>query len=161
VRMLRDHGQVKKYIHDIEGYNGRLDAMQAGFLDVKLQHLNEWNSLRRQCAKYYSEKLTSIENITCLAEPSWSESVYHLYVIRVPDRESVQKLLTEKKIGSGLHYPIPLHLQKAYTYLHYRKGDFPITEKTSDEILSLPMFPGLTTEQQDRVIEALKEAVAN
>lgn len=159
VRMLRDHGQKEKYIHEIEGYNGRLDAMQAGFLDVKLNALPQWNEQRRACARYYTEQLSDHPTITCFKEAQWAESVFHLYIVRVPNRAAVQKALDNLKIGTGLHYPVPLHLQRAYTHLHYRKGDFPVTEKTSDEILSLPMFPGLTREQQDRVIAALTEAV--
>ncbi len=159
VRMLRDHGQVEKYIHEIEGYNGRLDALQAGILDIKLKRLPQWNESRRKCAKYYSDKLASVKNCTCLKEPSWAESIYHLYVVRISDRKKVQLSLEKEKIGTGMHYPIPLHLQRAYLNLHYRKGDFPVSEKTSDEILSLPMFPGLTTERQDRVITALSQAV--
>ena len=160
VRMLRDHGQVEKYIHEIEGYNGRLDALQAGILDVKLKHLADWNTKRRACAHYYTDKLSSVKNVISFREPSWSESIFHLYIVRVPDRKSVQQKLDDQKIGTGLHYPIPLHLQRAYFHLHYRAGDFPITEKTSAEILSLPMFPGLTSEQQDRVIAALTESAA-
>ncbi len=159
VRMLRDHGQVEKYIHEIEGYNGRLDALQAGILSVKLKHLPEWNKKRRSCAHYYTEKLSSVKKIIAFKEPPWAESVFHLYIVRVPNRKSVQKKLEDKKIGTGLHYPIPLHLQKAYIHLHYRPGDFPVTEKTSEEILSLPMFPVLTKEQQDYVIDSLREAV--
>ncbi|MBN1577966.1 MAG: DegT/DnrJ/EryC1/StrS family aminotransferase [Chitinispirillaceae bacterium] len=159
VRMLRDHGQVEKYIHEIEGYNGRLDALQAGILDVKLTRLADWNSKRRACAHYYTEKLSASKKIVCFREPSWAESVFHLYIVRVPNRKEVQRHLDNEKIGTGLHYPIPLHLQKAYTHLHYRPGDFPVTEKSSAEILSLPMFPGLTKEQQDRVAAALTAAV--
>ena len=159
VRMLRDHGQVEKYIHQIEGYNGRLDALQAGFLDVKLQRLAGWNEQRRKCAHYYTEKLASNKNIICFREPQWAESIFHLYIVRVADRKKVQNAMDGSKIGTGLHYPIPLHLQKAYTHLHYRQGDFPVTEKTCGEILSLPMFPGLTPVQQDRVIAVLEAAV--
>jgi dTDP-4-amino-4,6-dideoxygalactose transaminase len=159
VRMLRDHGQVEKYIHEIEGWNGRLDAMQAGFLDVKLRYLGEWNARRRDAAHYYTEKLSQVKKITCFREPSWAESNFHLYIVRVPGRKAVQQQLDKEKIGTGLHYPVPLHLQKAYTQLHYRPGDFPVTEKTCDEILSLPMFPTITRDQQDRVIAALMAAV--
>jgi dTDP-4-amino-4,6-dideoxygalactose transaminase len=157
VRMLRDHGQIEKYIHEIEGYNGRLDALQTGILDVKLKHLSSWNEKRRKCAHYYTEKLSSVKSIIAFKEPSWAESCFHVYVIRVHNRKKVQQHLEENKIGTGLHYPLPLHLQKAYVHLHYRPGDFPVTEKVASEILSLPMFPGLTTEQQDIVIEKLKE----
>lgn len=159
VRMLRDHGQIKKYIHEIEGYNGRLDAMQAGFLDVKLQHLKSWTKKRQNAAHYYIEKLQQVANVTCTPEPSWAESVFHLFVVRVPNRAKVIECLDKEGIGTGLHYPIPLHLQVAYRHLHYRQGDFPLSEKTAGEILSLPMYPGLTTAQQDRVVAALKAAL--
>jgi len=159
VKMLRDHGQIEKYIHEIEGYNGRLDALQAGILSVKLKHLPTWTEKRRSAAHYYTEKLSGVKGITCFKEQSWSESCFHLYIIRVKDRKTVQQHLDKNKIGTGLHYPVPLHLQKAYTTLHYRSGDFPVTEATTAEILSLPMYPGLTREQQDRVIAALKEIV--
>ncbi|MCX7727075.1 MAG: DegT/DnrJ/EryC1/StrS family aminotransferase [Chitinispirillaceae bacterium] len=159
VKMLRDHGQIEKYIHEIEGYNGRLDALQAGILDVKLKYLEEWNRARRERAHYYTEKLSSVNGVICFKEPEWGECNFHLYIVRVPNRKFVQSFLEKEGIGTGLHYPVPLHLQKAYTHLHYRKGDFPITEKTAEEILSLPMFPTLTREQQDRVIETLIRAV--
>lgn len=159
VKMLRDHGQIEKYIHEIEGYNGRLDALQAGFLDVKLKYLSEWNKARRERAHYYTQKLSSVKEIICFKEPEWGECNFHLYIVRVPNRKFVQSFLEKEGIGTGLHYPVPLHLQKAYTHLHYRKGDFPVTERTSEEILSLPMFPNLTQEQQDRVIDTLIRAV--
>lgn len=161
VRMLRDHGQVEKYIHEIEGYNGRLDALQAGILSIKLKKLANWNEQRRACAHYYSERLRNVKKVVCTEEPEWAESVFHLYVVRVPERQNVQELMNGEKIGTGLHYPIPLHLQKAYIPLHYRTGDFPFTEKAAGEILSLPMFPGLTRDQQDRVVDVLKNAVGS
>ncbi|HTF65698.1 MAG TPA: DegT/DnrJ/EryC1/StrS family aminotransferase, partial [Edaphobacter sp.] len=120
VRVLRDHGQAQKYYHDVEGYNGRLDAIQAGLLQVKLRHLASWNEKRRQCAARYQEMLSSAEQVIRLPyEPSWFKSVYHLYVIRVENREELQKHLAKANIGTGIHYPIPLHLQKAYISLGY------------------------------------------
>jgi dTDP-4-amino-4,6-dideoxygalactose transaminase len=156
IRILRDHGQVKKYFHDIEGYNGRLDAIQAGILDIKLKYLSEWNENRRRIAYRYNEFLEKIEDIIKPFEPEWVRSVYHLYVIRAKEREQLQKHLSEKHIATGLHYPLPLHLQKAYADLGYKKGDFPVTEKVTSEILSLPMYPGLTESQQKCVAECLK-----
>ena len=159
MRMLRDHGQAKKYYHDIEGYNGRLDAIQAGILRVKLNHLAEWNEKRRHIASRYSQLLTPNPHpqtpgtIVVPHEPSWAKAVYHLYVIRVPNRSQLQAHLAEAKIGTGIHYPIPLHLQNAYRTLGYETGDFPVTETIAAEILSLPMFPGLTPAQQSRVVE--------
>jgi dTDP-4-amino-4,6-dideoxygalactose transaminase len=156
IRILRDHGQVKKYFHDLEGYNGRLDAIQAGILDIKLKHLSEWNENRRRIAYRYNEFLEKIDDIIKPFEPEWVRSVYHLYVIRAKERDKLQKHLSEKHIATGLHYPLPLHLQKAYADLGYKKGDFPVTEKVTSEILSLPMYPGLTESQQKCVAECLK-----
>ena len=156
-RQLRDHGQAQKYFHNMEGYNGRLDAIQCGFLSVKLKHLPEWTEARRCNAMRYNELLKSIRGVTVPFEPEWSKAVYHLYVIRVNNREVVQKKLADQGINTALHYPVPLHLQKAYTRLGYKKGDFPITEKAAAEILSLPMFPGLTEEQIKAVAGAVLE----
>jgi dTDP-4-amino-4,6-dideoxygalactose transaminase len=157
VRMLRDHGQAKKYYHDIEGYNGRLDAIQAGFLHAKLPHLATWNDKRRQNAETYQQLFSTAKGIVIPFEPLFSRSVYHLYVIRVREREKLQQFLTERGIGTGIHYPIPLHLQNAYRDLGYHEGDFPVAELTSREILSLPMFPGLTRNEQEHVVESITE----
>jgi len=156
IRMLRDHGQARKYYHHIEGYNGRLDAIQAGILRVKLGRLDAWNASRREAADRYRELLTEA-NAPELApyEPDWAKSVYHLYVTRVPERERVMRQLAEAHIGTGIHYPVPLHLQKAYEYLGYKAGDFPVSEMVTPEILSLPMFPQLTAEQQARVVDEI------
>ena len=156
VRMLRDHGQSQKYMHDIEGYNGRLDAMQAGILSVKLRHLPVWTEQRRACAIRYGQLLQAIPEITLPEELPYSKAVYHLYVIRVQDRDELQRDLTQAGIGTGVHYPTPLHLQKAYAWLGYAPGDFPVAERAASEVLSLPMYPQLTCEQQDRVVEALQ-----
>jgi dTDP-4-amino-4,6-dideoxygalactose transaminase/acetyltransferase-like isoleucine patch superfamily enzyme len=155
IKMLRDHGQVKKYYHDVEGYNGRLDAIQAGILHTKLPHLEGWNAKRRDRAEDYNRLLAQDESLKLPYEPSWSKAVYHLYVIRTADREGLMNHLKEEKIGTGIHYPIPLHLQKAYASFNYRAGDFPVTEKVSKEIVSLPMFPQLTEAQQTRVVAAI------
>jgi len=157
IRMLRDHGQAKKYYHDFEGYNGRLDAIQTGILRVKLRHLSEWNEKRRQHAASYNALLRDNEQIMLPYEPSWVKAVYHLYIIRVPQREKLQAYLAEQGISTGLHYPIPLHLQKAYIGKGFEEGDFPITEKVSAEILSLPMFPQLTQPQIEYVVEKIKQ----
>lgn len=154
VRMLRDHGQSRKYYHDIEGYNGRLDAIQAGFLRVKLQRLAMWNGQRRACARHYDELFAErAAGVVLPYESAWAKSVYHLYVVRCRQRDALQRHLAAANIGTGIHYPIPLHLQKAYRGLGYREGDFPVAERAAREILSLPMYPGLTSEQQDRVAE--------
>jgi len=153
VRMLRDHGQVRKYHHDIEGYNGRLDAIQAGVLRVKLHHLAKWNEQRRERARGYNELFADTEGAVILPHvPSWSRPVYHLYVVRVTERERLQKDLAAAGIGTGIHYPIPLHLSKAYEALGFRPGDFPVAEQAASEVLSLPLFPELSPEQQERVV---------
>jgi len=151
VKVLRDHGQLKKYYHNIEGYNGRLDAIQAGILHVKLGHLSKWNALRRDRAAEYNQLLAGNEDLSLPYEPSWSNAVYHLYVIRASDRDGMMKHLKQAHIGTGIHYPIPLHLQNAYTRLNYGPGDFPVAESASAEIVSLPMFPQLAPDQQARV----------
>ena len=156
IRMLRDHGQAKKYYHDMEGYNGRLDSIQAGILHVKLRHLAAWNEKRRECARRYQELLGAAAEVIKLPfEPSWSKAVYHLYVVQVQNREQLQKHLGETGIGTAIHYPIPLHLQNSYKQLGYREGDFPNCEEAASHILSLPMFPGLTYAQQDRTARQL------
>ena len=156
---LRDHGQAAKYYHDIEGYNGRLDAIQAGILQAKLARLPEWNSQRRRIAKAYGEQLSGIGGMVLPFEPSWSRAIYHLYVVRVPDRQEMQNNLKTAGIGTGIHYPVPLHLQQAYHTLGYCSGDFPTTEGVASEILSLPMYPQLTDSRQAKVVDALKDCV--
>jgi dTDP-4-amino-4,6-dideoxygalactose transaminase len=155
IKVLRDHGQVQKYYHDVEGYNGRLDAMQAGFLHVKLAHLAKWNTQRRERAAEYNRLLASSDGLILPFEPSWSRAVYHLFVIRTDHRERMMNYLKEAGIGTGIHYPIPLHLQKAYRSLNYSLGDFPAAERASSEIVSLPMFPQLAPEQQAAVAEEI------
>jgi len=156
IKMLRDHGQAKKYYHDLEGYNGRLDSIQAGLLQVKLRYLSKWNTQRRERAAEYGRLLSAADaGVSLPYEPSWSKAIYHLYVVRTDDREGLMNHLKNAGIGTGIHYPIPLHLQKAYASLQYRTGDFPVTEKIAAEIVSLPMFPQLTHEQQGRVAEEI------
>ena len=157
VKMVRDHGQAKKYYHDIEGYNGRMDAMQAGFLHVKLAHLAKWTQQRQERAAEYNRLLAPLKNSVALPfEPSWSRAVYHLYVVRHPNREGLMEYLKNAGIGTGIHYPIPLHLQKAYVSLGYAKGSFPVCEAAAAQIVSLPMFPQLTKEQQARVVHEIQ-----
>jgi dTDP-4-amino-4,6-dideoxygalactose transaminase len=202
ISMLRDHGQARKYHHEFEGFNGRLDVVQTGILRVKLRRLTDWNEKRRQNAFRYNEllngvipqhgstaapqhsstvalvnsinpsnpinpsnstnssslqPLTSNSAIVTPFEPPWTKAVYHLYIIGIKKRDELQKYLTENGIGTGLHYPIPLHLQKAYEDLGYVEGDFPITEKVASEILSLPMYPQITTDQQEYVATKIKQ----
>lgn len=160
IQKLRDHGQAQKYIHDIEGYNGRLDAIQAGILRIKLRNLEKWNKQRLEAAHTFTKLLYEVNGVIVPFEPEGSKPIYHLYIIRVKNREGLQKHLSENNIGTGLHYPIPLHLQKAYTHLGYQKGDFPVTEQVAQEIASLPMFPGLTKEQILTVFNAVDEFVS-
>jgi dTDP-4-amino-4,6-dideoxygalactose transaminase len=160
-RMLRDHGQSQKYFHDIEGYNGRLDAIQAGFLRVKLRHLATWNEQRRERAQVYRELFEKADGAVLLPHvPRWSRSVYHLYVVRVADREQVQKRLADAGIGTAIHYPIPLHLSKAYEGLNFHPGGFPVAEQAASEILSLPMYPGLTLDSQRRIAAEVLKSTA-
>ena len=158
IRMLRDHGQLRKYYHEMEGYNGRLDALQAAILHAKLRRLSEWNEGRREAAARYRELFDSASAALKVPEdPDWVRSVYHLYVVRALDRDGLQKHLAEAGISTGIHYPIPLHLQKAYESLGYKKGDFPASEEAASEILSLPLFPGISLAEQQRVTEAISE----
>jgi len=160
IKMIRDHGQVKKYYHDVEGYNGRLDSIQAGILRVKLGHLTKWNFQRRDHAAEYRRLFTAAScGVNPPYEPSSTKPVYHLYVVRVRDREGMMDHLQQAGISTGIHYPIPLHLQKAYWALKHRAGDFPVTEMVTPEILSLPMFPQLTAEQQARVVGEIRNFV--
>src|SRR4029077_1162949 len=156
MRMMRDHGQAKKYYHNVEGYNGRLDSLQAGILSVKLRHLATWNEKRKQAARRYDELLSEVEGVIAPLCPEGSRPVYHLYVIRVQDRQGLQKHLAEANIDTGIHYPIPLHMRRAYESFGYKEGDFPVTEKIALEIVPLPMFPQLTREQQSRVVETVQ-----
>jgi dTDP-4-amino-4,6-dideoxygalactose transaminase len=158
VRMIRDHGQAKKYYHDIEGYNGRLDAIQAGFLSVKLKHLGKWTSQRREIARWYNEYFGKSGSVVTPFEPNWSRSVYHLYAVRVENRQKLQSDLTSQNIGTGIHYPVLLHQQKAYAHLGYRAGDFPVSERLATQIISLPMFPQLTRTQVERVVAGVNNA---
>jgi dTDP-4-amino-4,6-dideoxygalactose transaminase len=154
VKMLRDHGQAKKYYHYVEGYNGRLDAIQAGILHAKLGHLAKWNFQRRNHAAEYRRLFEAAHcGVNAPYEPPWSKAVYHLYVVRVENREGLMQELKKAGIGTAIHYPIPLHLQKAYAFLNHREGDFQIAERVAAEIVSLPMFPQLTPQQQNRVVE--------
>jgi dTDP-4-amino-4,6-dideoxygalactose transaminase len=155
IRMLRDHGQAQKYYHDIEGYNGRLDAMQAGLLHVKLGHLAKWNAQRRERSAEYDRLLADNESVSRPFEPSWSRSVYHLYVIRTEDRDGMMRHLKAAGIGTGIHYPVPLHMQKAYAWLNYHPTDLPAATRAAAEIVSLPMYPQLTPAQQARVAEEI------
>jgi dTDP-4-amino-4,6-dideoxygalactose transaminase len=162
VSMLRDHGQSKKYYHDVEGYNGRLDSIQAGMLRVKLRHLSRWNEQRRERARTYDELFAPMRaSVVTPWQSSSSRSVYHLYVVRTPFRDELQKHLNETGIGTGIHYPVPIHLQAAYASMGWKRGDFLESEEAADQVLSLPMFPGLTVDQQKRVANTISQFVAS
>ncbi|SRR6266851_6969019 len=152
MRILRDHGQAQKYYHQIEGYNGRLDALQAGFLTTKLRHLAEWNRNRQEVANRYDQAFAAVDGVVAPFCPDSARSVYHLYVIRVRQREALQKYLAKSGIGTGIHYPVPLHLQEAYRHLQYPAGTFPVCERVASDILSLPMYPQLRPDQSRRVV---------
>jgi dTDP-4-amino-4,6-dideoxygalactose transaminase len=160
-RMLRDHGQSSKYFHDVEGYNGRLDAIQAGILRVKLRRLTAWNERRRERARRYGELFAGAEQrVTLPFVPSWSRPVYHLYVVRVLDRDRLQNDLAAAGIATGVHYPIPLHLSTAYAALGFRAGSFPVAERAAREVLSLPIYPHLELDQQRRIVEKVVESLS-
>jgi len=157
VKLLRNHGRItKKYEHEIEGYSSRLDNLQAAILRVKLKYLNQWNGMRRKNARKYNELLNNIGGIITPYEADYAKHVYHLYVIRTEDRDKLREELKSNGIATGIHYPIPLHLQPAYKYLGYKRGDFPVAEKSSQEILSLPMFAELSDRQIDEIVKLIK-----
>lgn len=156
IRMLLNHGQNERYKHKYIGINGRLDAIQAAVLGVKLSHFDDEVEARGRIGKAYSEKLAECNVVTpVIAEER--TSVYAQYSVRVKNRETVSKALNEKGIPTAVHYPMPLHLQEAFAPLGYKKGDFPVSERVSEEIMSLPMSPYLSEEQQDFIVHALKE----
>mgnify|MGYP000877150262 FL=1 len=160
VRMLRDHGQIEKYIHRTRyGINARLDAIQAGILDVKLARLDAWNDRRRSLAAVYDAELAQIPNIVTPYVPNYGHHVYHLYVILADNRDKLQQRLHEAGIGTGLDYPIPIHLQEAFADQGYRPGSLPVTEKVANSLLSLPMFPHMTDAQIEYVIDAVRKSI--
>ena len=156
IRRLREHGQSRKYYHETEGYNGRMHAIQAAFLRVKLPHLAAWNEGRRRVAALYREALAGVSEARPIAEATYATHVYHLFVIRAERRDALQAHLAARQIGTGLHYPLPLHLQHAYQHLGLGRGAFPITETAADQVLSLPMFPELTATQVEVVADAIR-----
>ena len=160
IRVLRDHGQVRKYHHTMIGWNCRMDGIQAAVLSVKLQHLKRGNELRRGHALKYSNALGGIEELVAPFEADYARHVYHIYAVRVQERAEVMLFLGDRGIGCGVHYPVPIHLQEAYSSLGYKKGSFPIAERTAEEFVSLPMFPELTESQIELVVGAVRDSVA-
>jgi len=159
IRILRDHGQTRKYHHTMVGWNGRMDGIQGGVLRIKLRHLEKGNRLRQSHAAHYDLAFDDIEEITTPVKAAYADHVYHIYAIRVEHRDDVACSLAEMGIGCGIHYPVPIHLQEAYHHLGYQRGDFPVAERCSGEFLSLPMFPELTHAQIELVVQAVKDAV--
>jgi len=157
VAVLRDHGQGRKYHHDLEGTNARLDAMQAGFLRVKLPHLEGWNERRRAVARTYDQAFEGLAGVSPVVVRPGNVPSRHLYVLHVPDREGLRLHLASKDIGAGLHYPVPLHLQDCYRHLGYAQGSFPVSEQSSATLISLPVFGEITDEQVSYVIESVLE----
>jgi dTDP-4-amino-4,6-dideoxygalactose transaminase len=157
LRMLRDHGSPERYHHELVGLNGRLDEIQAAVLRVKLPHLDDWNAQRRANAMHYTELLAGIEEAMAPAIAPYAEHVFHLYVVRVPQRDALLAHLRERGVGAGIHYPVPCHLQPAFRELGYAPGDLPVTERIAGEIVSLPMYAELTAEQRVYVADAIRE----
>lgn len=160
IRILRDHGQVQKYQHRMVGWNGRMDGIQAAVLQVKLRYLEQGNRLRRYHASNYQQALDDIEEIILPTQAAYARHVFHIYAIRVQDRDEMLTFLAEKGIGCGVHYPVPIHLQEAYRHLGYRRGAFPVAERCASEFVSLPMYPELTYSQVEEVIHSVKMAIA-
>jgi dTDP-4-amino-4,6-dideoxygalactose transaminase len=159
IQMLRDHGQSRKYYHALMGWNCRMDGIQAAVLSVKLRHLDEANSLRRKHAAEYNEAFAGIDEVLTPLEATYAWHVYHVYAVRVQERDVVARNLQEKGVGCAVHYPVPIHLQDACRNLGYKKGAFPIAESLADQFLSLPMFPELTEEQIEYVARCVGEVV--
>jgi dTDP-4-amino-4,6-dideoxygalactose transaminase len=159
IRILRDHGQIRKYYHSMVGWNGRMDGIQGAVLQIKLKHLEEGNKLRRSHAACYDAAFQDTKEIVIPFCPSNLTPVYHIYAIRIQNRDEVMRFLADRGIGCGVHYPVPIHRQEAYRGLGHRPGSFPIAEKCATEFLSLPMFPELSSQQLDYVIQGVKDAV--
>ncbi len=159
LRTLRDHGQMQKYHHTMIGWNSRMDGIQAAVLRVKLRSLDAANARRRAHATHYNRLFQEMENVRVPLEARYAQHVYHVYAIRVSDRNELMDSLAAKGIGVGIHYPVPIHLQEAYRGLGYSRGAFPVAERCAEELISLPMFPELTSAQVERVVEAVKESL--
>lgn len=154
LRVLRNYGSRMKYVNEVQGYNSRLDPLQAAILRVKLAHLDEWNERRRAIAVRYQQGLAGC-GLALPQVSEWAEHVWHLYVVRHPQRDALQQALADAGVGTLIHYPIPPHRQQAYAERDYKQGDFPIAEAMAEQVLSLPIGPHLSFEDQDRVIAAL------
>lgn len=158
-RVIRDHGSPRKYEHEVVGVNSRLDTLQAVVLSAKLRRLAAWNAARRAAAERYDILLSGLDGVARPRTLDGNEHVWHLYVVRVPDRDRVLKELQAAGIGAGIHYPVPIHLTAAFAWLGNAEGTFPVAEEASRELLSLPLFAEITAGQQDRVADALESAL--
>lgn len=158
VRLFADHGSRVRYVHEVAGANSRLDTLQAVVLREKLRHLTDWNNLRRAAAEYYIEALAECPGVQVPGSVAVAEDAWHLFVVRVKERDQVLEAMHEAGIGAGIHYPIPVPFQPAFRHAGYVAGDFPHAEAASAEILSLPIYPGITHEQQDRVVAVVVAA---
>src|SRR5215217_7141409 len=156
LRRLRVHGGAKQYFHDEVGYNSRLDALQAAVLSAKLPHLAGWSAKRRENAAYYDAAFADLAEVRTPYVSPENESIFNQYTIRVPRRDALQAALREKGIGSSVYYPLPLHLQPCFAYLGYKEGACPEAEKASKEVISLPVYPELSTAQRDEVVAAVR-----
>ncbi|OHB70963.1 MAG: hypothetical protein A2W23_07850 [Planctomycetes bacterium RBG_16_43_13] len=157
IKLLRDHGRTEKYLHGIVGFNSRLDAIQAAVLSVKLKYLDKWNEKRRTIAEWYRTSLANVSEIVLPHSVPNTEPVYHLFVIRAKQRDELRTALQERGIQTGVHYYPPLHLQPSLSSLGYKKGDFPISEQLSNEVLSLPIFPAMEKEDVTRIAETIRK----
>jgi dTDP-4-amino-4,6-dideoxygalactose transaminase len=160
IRMLRDHGQPKKYYHDLIGWNGRMDGFQGAVLSVKLRQLAAWNEARRKNAQLYNELLVDTDGIVIPKEADYARHVYHIYAIRTQNRDNLINHLARQDLHCGIHYPVPIHLQTAYSSLRINKGQFPVAERCAQEYISLPMFPELKEEQIRRVVHGIESFYA-
>jgi len=155
--VLRDHGQTKKYYHHSIGWNGRMDGIQGAILSVKLKHLSNWNQTRREKAKMYNKLLSGIDSLIIPYEENDAEHVYHVYAVRTQNRDALMKYLAGEGIYCGIHYPVPVHLQKAYSNSGIKKNELNVSERVASELLSLPMFPELSEQQQMQVKDKIRE----
>lgn len=156
LRQLRDQGQSEKYYHTMIGYNYRMEAIQGAVLGVKLKYLDEWNAARRKHAAVYSRELAD-SGLRLLEEPTDTKSVYHIFPLFTPERDALREHLQRAGVSTGLHYPIPAHLQPAYRHLGYQEGDLPETERACKEVLSLPMYPELTREAASSIVDSVQQ----
>ncbi|MDZ7336848.1 MAG: DegT/DnrJ/EryC1/StrS family aminotransferase [candidate division KSB1 bacterium] len=157
IRMLRDHGQSKKYYHQMIGWNARMEGFQGAILEVKLKYLNAWNNARRQHAQLYRQLLAEIPGVIPPVEADYARHIYHVYAIRVSHRDELIKFLAEKDVQTGIHYPVPVHLQQAYDSLGLRPGSYPVAERCAREFLSLPMYPELTDAQIEYTVQQIRQ----